>query len=253
MPVLSYTLRTLALLVATTLSSAWHAHAADLVAYTEEWAPYNFSEKGVVRGIATDILRAACSAEKLDCDIHMMPWARAYKSASNTPNTLVFTTARKPSRESEFLWVGPILPRTTWVFGRASLENSVHSVRDLASHRVGVVRDEAAQQDLEAAGLPPSALVVQPSNVDIFKMLSRSMVDAMVDTEVGMKWNLRTAAIAPDTVRKLVKLSDAGAYYFAMNLDSNPALVRNLQKAIDHLRQSGKLDAIVREYMENRP
>ena len=75
----------------------------------------------------------------------------------------------------------------------------------------------------------------------------------MVDTEVGMKWNLRTAAIAPDTVRKLVKLSDAGAYYFAMNLDSNPALVRNLQKAIDHLRQSGKLDAIVREYMENRP
>ena len=81
MPVLSYTLRTLALLVATTLGSAWHAHAADLVAYTEEWAPYNFSEKGVVRGIATDILRAACSAEKLDCDIHMMPWARAYKSA----------------------------------------------------------------------------------------------------------------------------------------------------------------------------
>ena len=35
-----------------------------------------------------------------------------------------------------------------------------------------------------------------------------------------------------------------------MNLDSNPALVRKLQKAIDHLRQSGKLDAIVQQYGE---
>ena len=250
MPVFSSALRTLTLLVATTLGSVGHTHAADLVAYPEEWAPYNFSDKGVIRGISTDILRAACSAEKLDCDIQMVPWARAYKTASNTPNTLVFTTARKPSRENEFVWVGPILPRTTWVFGRSGLESSVHSVRDLATHRVGVVRDEAAQQDLEAAGLPPSAVVVQPSNVDILKMVSRSMVDAMVDTEVGMKWNLRTAALAPDTVKKLVKLSDVGAYYFAMNLDSNPALVRKLQKAIDQLRQSGKLDAIVQQYGE---
>ena len=107
------------------LGASWHAHAADLVAYTEEWAPYNFSANGSVQGISTDILRAACQSEKLDCDIQMVPWARAYKIASSTPNTLVFTTARKPSRESEFLWVGPILPRTTWVFGRANLETSV--------------------------------------------------------------------------------------------------------------------------------
>lgn len=235
------------------MGASLSAYAADLVAYTEEWAPYNFSVNGSIKGISTDILRAACNAEKLDCDIHIVPWARAYKTASNTPNTLVFTTARKPSRENEFLWVGPILPRTTWVFGRAGLEPSIRTVRDLSVHRVGVVRDEAAQQDLEAAGLPSTALVIQPSNVDILKMMSLSMVDAMVDTEVGMQWNLRTAAVAPDAVTKLIKLSDVGAYYFAVNLESNPAVVHKLQKAIDQLRQSGKLDAIVRQYVEKRP
>ena len=121
--------------------------------------------------------------------------------------------------------------------------------RPLSAYRIGVVRDEAAQQDLEAAGIPATTLVMQPSNVDILKMFSRSMVDAMVDTEVGMKWNLRTSAVAPGSIKKLAKLSDSGAYYFAMNLESNPGLVRRLQKAIDQLRQSGKLDAIVNQYV----
>lgn len=253
MPVLSSKLRSFAIFLAIALGGAWQAHAADLVAYTEEWAPYNFSANGAIRGISTDILRAACSMEKLDCDIQMVPWARAYKTASITPNTLVFTTARKPSREHEFLWVGPITSRTTWVFGRTNLDPSIRSVRDLSPLRVGVVRDEAAQQDLEAAGLPTAALVMQSSNIDILKMLSLSVVDAMVDTEIGMQWSLRTAAVAPHSVKKLFKLSDVGAYYFAMNLDSNPALVRRLQKGIDQLRQSGKLDAIVHQYVEKQP
>lgn len=228
-------------------------HAADLVAYTEEWAPYNFTADGAVKGISTDILRAACTAAKLDCEIRMVPWARAYKSAGSIPNTLVFTTARKPSREQEFVWVGPILPRTTWVYGRAELENTTHSVQDLSNQRIGVVRDEAAQQDLEAAGLPLAALVVQPSNTDVLKMLMGAMVDAMVDTEVGMEWNLRTAAVAPHTVKKLFKLSEGGAYYYALNLQSDPALVRRLQRAVDQLRRSGKLDAIVRQYIGKSP
>lgn len=253
MRIVTSRLRALVVFLAVSAGTACVGHAADLVAYTEEWAPYNFTAEGTIKGISTDILRAACNAATLDCEIRMVPWARAYKSAGSIPNTLIFTTARKPSREQEFLWVGPILPRTTWVYGRAELESSTHSVHDLSSQRVGVVRDEAAQQDLVAAGLPLTALVIQPSNTDVLKMLMGSMVDAMVDTEVGMEWNLRTAAVASHTVKKLFKLSDEGAYYYALNLQSDPALVRRLQRAIDQLRRSGKLDAIVRHYIGKPP
>lgn len=111
-------LRTLsALAVAASLLAP--ARAADLTAYTVDWAPYNYSEQGAIKGFSTDMLRAMCQSAKIDCDIRMVPWARAYKTVQTTPNTLVFTTARKPSREGEFLWVGPIVPRSTWVYGRA--------------------------------------------------------------------------------------------------------------------------------------
>lgn len=226
------------------------ALAAPLAAYTEEWPPYNYAEGKEVKGISTDILRAACEIAKLQCTFQVVPWARAYKTASHVPNTVVYTTARKPSREKEFLWVGPILPRTTWVYGKTTQAPFIRDFKDLAQIRVGVVREEAAQQDLEAVGVPVSAFSVQSSNADVLRMLTNGSVDVMVDTEVGMAWNMRNAGIAPSTVSKLMKLTDDGAYYFALNLNSDPALVKDLQAAIDKLRHDGKIDAIQRQYIK---
>lgn len=233
-----------ALALLTTLS----AFGADLTAYTEEWPPYNYSEGGETKGIATDVLRAACAIAKLDCEFHMVPWARAYKTASRTPNTVVYTTARKPSREQTFIWIGPILPRTTWVYVRQELEKDIHDFSDLAQRQIGVVRDEAAAQDLIAAGVPKSALLLQSSNADVLRLLESKRIDAMVDTEVSMQWNLRQTALSPAAVSKLLKLSDEGAYYFALNLDSDPALATKLQDAVHKLRRDGKIDAIARRY-----
>jgi len=70
----------------------------------------------------------------------------------------------------------------------------------------------------------------------------------MVDTEVGMAWNLRAAGLEPGAVTRRLKLSDEGSYYFALNLKSDPALARALQLALDRLRHDGKLEAIVRQY-----
>lgn len=224
------------------------ARAADLTAYTEEWAPYNYSEQGAVKGISTDVLREACALARMTCDIRMVPWARAVRVVGKTPNTILFTTARKPSRESEFLWVGPILPRSTWVYSRSGNDKLVRSVQDLAQLRIGVVRDEAARQDLLDAGVPATSLVDEVSNAEVLRMLMGTRVDAMVDTEVGMEWNLRKASLAATNVTKLVKLSDGGAYYYALNLQTDPARVKKLQDALDKLRRSGNLQAIVAKY-----
>jgi polar amino acid transport system substrate-binding protein len=222
--------------------------AADLTAYTEEWPPYNYAERGEVKGIATDVLRAVCAEAKVSCEFHLVPWARALAMASNTPNTLVYTTARKPSREHEFLWVGPLLPRTTWIYGKKERAPTIKNFTDLAQHRVGVVRGEASVQDLVAAGVPETSMVVDSSNAAVLKLLSRDWVDAMVDTEIGMAWNVKLAQIPPADFVKLMKLADNGAYYFALNLKSDASLHDKLQRATDKLRKNGSIDRIVGNY-----
>jgi polar amino acid transport system substrate-binding protein len=224
------------------------ANAVEITAYTEDWPPYNYAEETNIRGISTDILRATCELAKVTCDIHLVPWARAYQTVLEKPDTLVYTTARKPSRAKDFLWVGPILPRTTWVYGRSGESSAIKDFKDLAKLRVGVVREEAARQDLEAAGVPASAFVVQSSNADVLRMLNTKLVDAMVDTEIGMAWNLRSAGTPAKTVTKLMKLTDDGAYYFALNLKSDPGIAIDMQAAFDKLKRDGKVDAIIRNY-----
>lgn len=219
-----------------------------LVAYTEQWPPYNFAENGKVQGIATDVLRAACELAQLRCSVQVVPWARGYKLVRNTPNTVLYTTARKPERESHFAWVGPVLPRATWVYTRNIPGAAPREARELSQLRIGVVREEAAQQDLLAAGVPASALVEESTNDAVFRMLMGDLVQAMVDTEVGMAWNLRSVGRPAGSVTKLLKLSDEGAYYFALNPQTNPALVARLQQALDKLRADGQLDAIVKHY-----
>ncbi|GAB3256265.1 substrate-binding periplasmic protein [Chitinimonas naiadis] len=238
------------LFLASSLSVAMPLQAADLTAYTEEWPPYNFSLNGQVKGIATELLYATCEAAKLDCAFNIVPWARAYATAQAVPNTLVYTTARKPAREKEFIWLGPILPRTTWVFGRRGMDGTIHDFKDLSKHKIGVVRGEAASQDLQNAGVPGNVLMPEKSNADVLKLLSGGMVDAVVDTEIGMAWNLRNANLPDSNVVKLLKLTDEGAYYFALNLKSDPALVAKLQKALETLRSNGKIEALIRQYTQ---
>ena len=225
--------------------SAW---AADLTAYTTEWMPYNYEEGGKAKGISTDILRAACVEAKLDCEIKFVPWARAYKTVQHTRNTVLYTTVRRAERENSFLWVGPILPRTTWVYTRSNLDDKPARLQDLSRLRVGVVRGEASRFDLEKGGVSAEAIIPIPGNVDLLRMLLRSMIDAVVDTEVGMEWALRNAGASPQAVNRFMRLSDEGGYYFALNLESDPATVRRLQDAVDTLRRDGRLKALVGQY-----
>lgn len=223
-------------------------YAADLIAYTEPWLPYNYTEGNEIKGISTDVLRAACKLAKLSCEIQIVPWARAYKTVTNMPNTIIYTTARNPSRENQFAWVGPILPRTIWAYGKAGMMTEIHSVKDLGGVRIGVVRDEASLADLLAVGVPTSSFVELNSNNDVLRMMMLDKINVVVDTEIGMAWSLHSAGIAPSAVTKLMKINEGGAYYFALNLKSDPAIIAKLQAGIDKLRREGKIDAIVLQY-----
>ena len=222
--------------------------AADLTAYAEPWLPYNYVEGNEIKGISTEILRAACKLAKLHCEIQIVPWARAYKTVTNTPNTIVYTTARNPSREKKFTWVGPILPRPTWAYGKAGGATEIRSIKDLANTKIGVVRGEASLADLLAVGVPTSSFVELNSNNDVLRMMLLDKINVVVDTEIGMTWSLHAAGLSPITVTKLMKINEGGAYYFALNLQSDPLIVMKLQAGIDKLRREGKIDAIVYRY-----
>ena len=91
-------------------------------------------------------------------------------------------------------------------------------------------------------------MIEDSSNAAVLRLLLADAVDAMVDTEVGMAWSLRSANLPSGAVTKASKLSEDGAYYFALNLQTDPAVVQRMQASLDKLRRSGRLEAITRQY-----
>lgn len=225
--------------------------AEDLHAYTEEWPPYNYTEGSEIKGISTEIFLASCEAVKINCQLHMVPWARAYKTVLDTPNTLIYSIARTQRREKQFVWIGPILPRTSWIYGKAEMAASIHSLKDLAGARIGVTREDASLDELLTAGVPRSSITVLNSNTDTMKMLKLGKINVVLNTEMGMAFNLQNTEIPSDEISKLMKMSDGGLY-FALNLQSDPVLIDKLQSSIDKLKREGKIDAIVRSYTKEK-
>ncbi|MBV8125401.1 MAG: transporter substrate-binding domain-containing protein [Burkholderiaceae bacterium] len=224
-----------------------------LTAYTEEWPPYNYLAHGQVTGISTEVLKAVCVEAGVVCGFELVPWVRAYKSAQHTANTLVYTTARRADREHDFIWIGPVLPRSTWVFLRDDLAAADRRNRDLSGLRFAVVRGEAAEADLLAAGVAEKNLAVEASNDSALRMVLHGYADAVVDTELGMRWNLKQMHVAPERLVPLFKLSEEGAYYFALNKQSDPRLAEQLQAALERLRKAGLIDKLSREFQAARP
>jgi len=50
----------------------------EIVVVTENWAPYNFIENGLVKGASTEIVKRVLDNTDLNYSIRVYPWARAY-------------------------------------------------------------------------------------------------------------------------------------------------------------------------------
>lgn len=219
-----------------------------LTAYAEEWPPYNFTDRGNPAGISVDLLNAACVQAQINCHIEIVPWARAVLLVEQTPNTVLFTTARTVKRESRFLWVGPIQPRRVWVFGRRG-EQRPASFADLNNHLTGVVRNDASEADLLARGVRRAALDESVDSTTNLRKLVRGHVDFVADNEIALTWQLRQMGKSAEFVERLLLLAERSDYYYAVNRRSDPELVQRLQAAIDHLRRTRTVDAIVGHYL----
>jgi polar amino acid transport system substrate-binding protein len=221
---------------------------AQVKAYTEEWPPYNLTEGSEFKGIATDILRAACDLSKINCEIQIVPWLRAYKTTQETPNSLIYTIIRAAARENEFIWIGPILPRTTWIYVRSDVAAKFQDLKQLNGIRIGVTRGAAFIDEILAAGIPNANLRYFNSNDDLMRTLKAGAIDACSNTEIGMAYNQKIYEMPSNSIAKLRKLSDGPELYFGMNLKSDQALAKKLQTAVDSLKNEGKIQAIVNKY-----
>lgn len=225
------------------------AMAASIKAYTEALPPLNYEENGKVSGFASELLRQMASEAGHSVQLEVMPWMRAYRTVKQQPGSALYSIVRNPEREALFKWVGPIAPRRIMVYALASRPDvKIRRQPDLLRYRLGVLAESSAASQLLQLGLPEARLEYGQSDEVNLKKLLLGRADGVVMLDWAMRWQQKLQQVDAARIRPVWSLDQRYQYWFAFNKDTDPAMLRSLQHALDQLRADGRLAALKRRY-----
>ncbi|WP_447527762.1 substrate-binding periplasmic protein [Vreelandella sp. TE19] len=200
---------------------------------TEEYPPYNYVEQGVAKGQTVDLLKRLFNYSQTPfeyADIHSYPWIRGYNMALQTPNTVLFSTNRTPSREALFHWAGPIAIDQVTLIGHASKPLRIEELSDAIAQSLSVVviRGDIGELSLTEAGYPETLIHHALDNQSALNMLINERVDLWAYSANVVDWIVDHEGYRPATLIPVYTLSRY-PLYFAINKESDPALTEYFQ------------------------
>jgi polar amino acid transport system substrate-binding protein len=212
----------------------------ELTFITENYAPYNYKKDGEVRGTTIELLLKMFKQAGTDRglrDIKVMNWARGYKLAQDTKNTVLFSTTRSEIRENLFKWVGPVSATKISIIGKKNNGIKINSNKDLIQYRIGAVRDDIGELLLLSRGVDRKNIYRTNSSEHTAKMLIAGRIDLWAYESTVAFWNLQEQGENPDHY-ETKKMLEESHLYFAIQKDTSDHLVAKLQAALDKVRSA---------------
>ena len=127
--------------------------AKELNVYTTDEPPLSYEKNGDAKGISTDIVKELMTRTKSSGSIQLLPWARAYKTAQRSRNSVVFTMARNQTREAFFHWLGPIVKKKWVLYSLHTNPLTINDLHEIKTTTVGTIRHDARAIYLKEKGL----------------------------------------------------------------------------------------------------
>lgn len=226
--------------------------ATELNAIADDFPPLSYSENGIITGYSTELLEAMLQNAKLTAAISLAPWARAYQTAVTQPNTLIYSTTQTTERKLLFEWIGPITPRQQIFLYklRERHDIQINTLSDSYQYRIGLVREKAATRWLiNIKELPLKNIDYAPSTESNLKKLQAQRIDLIVANHWTIAFLIKSGKIRADELEPVMLLDNSNYYYFAINRNSDAALIRQLRNAFEAVKKSGQMEKLEQKYL----
>src|ERR1700761_3947677 len=111
------------------LGGSWAAEQpASIDIVTEEFPPFNYTDKGRLTGYATEVVEAVLAETGVKGNFHVVPWARAMNWAQEKENVLIYSIARNEEREKIFRYVGQITAGQNYFYALKGRKIEISSI-----------------------------------------------------------------------------------------------------------------------------
>ena len=231
----------------------WSKPLDNIIFITENYPPYNFQKENQIQGISVDILKELLKkTHSSNNNIKILPWARGYHYVQTVKNTALFSMVRTPEREHLFKWVGPIMTTTNSLITLKEKHIKIESIKDLHKYKIGVVRDDIGEQLLLNMGISKLQLE-STGGIDaihkLIKMLNKNRFDIWSYDYSVARWELKKNDYDINNYEIIYTLNKS-ELYFAFHKETPKKVIKQLQKALDELKNDKKYQEIIDKYLK---
>ena len=220
-----------------------HAMDANLLAVANENTLLQYQENGVNKGPTIEILNAILTEAQLKADVNFMPWARAFATAKNNPNTLILSMIRTPDREADFHWLIKVsqLARV-FISLKSKPENYVDNIDDAKKKLIAVILGSAAHKELLSNGFSEQEnLYIVSNNEQITNLFVTGRVDLVYDDPNNVSNYLANNGEADVALNfKKITKENQRVSYIALNKNTDQTLVSRLQQAVQKFEKTAQ-------------
>ena len=240
---------TLLLLLCPTLFTSLPARAVVVVA--ADIPPYVIrSQQGAPSGMAIEVLEEAARRLGETLEIELMPLARALSQTRHRPDVLLLPPARNPQRESQFLWIAPLLEEAFVLVSHRNHHPAPLTVADLPGLTVGAMRGSHGQSLIPLLEGVTQELVSE--EVNNASKLARGRIQGWAVAWNTARYNQQRAGLPlPDLVRG--QTLQRSTLYLAASPRFSPSEAMRWRGVIQEMRQDGSLARILFQYDYQAP
>ena len=221
----------------------------------EDVPPFNYiDENNAPSGIYVDILIemwALLKVNKTKHDIEIVSWARGMKELNKDPKVCLFSMGSTKAREQKYRLLNTSLFTHYTLIAKKSKKFEFKNIKEvnlsMNKRSIGVlVEDISFHKFVDKGG--SQSLVEPVGDLDrLVKMLAKDRVEMIAFAEKPTREILLGNKENPadyEIVLSLAKTFDA----YAFNKSVNSEVFEKLEWAYNKLKESGKIDQIVRKY-----
>ena len=204
---------------------------------TEVWYPFNYLDKnGQIVGRSTKAVKSILDHAGILYDINLYPWKRAYLTAQNQPNTLIYSLFKTPDREDLFHWICPISKNVVLSVYKLSTRKNliINSEEDFSNYTINVSRDSFPHELLKNKGLRDGKEIkLTATNQASLGLLINKNVDLIIELEETIENMLEKKKLSKNIIEKVYVFNQHkwAENCMALSKGTSPELISKIKKS----------------------
>lgn len=220
------------------------SNASPLLVVAED-SVLQYRKGNSVAGPAAELMKALLAEAQLTGEFKIVPWSRAYNTALNRPDTIIYSIAKTPERTDLFNWIGEVIP-LKYQFYR--LKSSTHvnpaNLEETKAFTIGAISRGAIHQYLRHENYPKLVAVASPTSH--IRMFMNNRFDLIVIDSSSLNKVCVTTELDCSLIEAVLPIPQiSNSLYIALSNSSDPQIAQQLKEAYNELKNNGRYQLIM--------